>query len=375
MTIQNSKLNNVIELDHGGGGYKSWELLKEIRKILKFKSAWRNCEDDAAVLNIAPLIKARFAGPLRQSEGEARTSARRGDRGILRLKNTPPTPPPVNGGSLVFTTDAFIVDPIFFPGGDIGKIAMCGTINDLSVMGARPLGISLSIVIEEGFLREDLMKIISSINKVSEEANVPVVTGDTKVTEKGKLDKIEITTAGVGIAGEIISNKGAKPDDLIIASGDLGEHTIALLSKRFNYKTKIKSDSKPLNKELEKVGKYLNAAKDPTRGGLAANIVEIAEKSKVRVILDEENLPYKKETIAVSELLGIDIFSLASEGRFIAAVSPKNVKKVLNILLNFNKDAKVIGEASRGRGVYLKTKLGGLHPIEMPKGKLIPRIC
>ena len=140
--------NLTIELDHGGGGYKSWELLKDIRKILKFKGAWQNCEDDAAVLNITPLIK--------------------GDRGIKNggnIKN-PPNPLYQGGGlKLVFTTDAFIVDPIFFPGGDIGKIAMAGTINDLSVMGAKPLGISLSIVIEEGFLKADLMKIISSIDK------------------------------------------------------------------------------------------------------------------------------------------------------------------------------------------------------------------
>lgn len=350
--------NLTIELDHGGGGYKSWELLKEIRNILKFKGKWQNCEDDAAVLELAPLIKGG-----------------RGVRNGGNIKN-PPNPLYQGGGlKLVFTTDAFIVDPIFFPGGDIGKIAMAGTINDLAVMGAKPLGISLSIVIEEGFPKADLMKIISSIDKVSREAGVPVVTGDTKVTGKGKIDKIEITTSGIGIAEKIISNNGAKAGDLIIVSGYLGEHAVALLSSRFNYKTKIKSDSKPLNKELEKVGKYLNACKDPTRGGLAANIVEMAGKSGVSVILDEKDLPYKKETIAVSELLGIDISSLASEGRFIAAVSPKNLSGVLKLLKNFNKDAKVIGRASQGKGVYLKTKLGSLRPIEMPKGKLIPRIC
>ncbi len=321
-----------IELDHGGGGYKSWELLREIRQILKFKGKWRNCEDDAAIFEIG---KEKIA----------------------------------------FTTDAFIVDPIFFPGGDIGKIAMAGTINDLAVMGAKPLGISLSIVIEEGFSKNDLMKIIESINKISRESEVPVVTGDTKVTEKGKIDKIEITTAGIGIARKIISNDGIKPGDEIISSGDLGEHAVTLLSKRFNYQTKIKSDSKPLNIELRKIGSYLNACKDPTRGGLAANLVEMAQKSKVKVVLREESLPYKKETIALSELLGIDIFSLASEGRFIAAVSPKNISRVLKILRRFNPEAKIIGEAERGKGVYLKTKLGSLRPIEMPSGKLIPRIC
>lgn len=321
-----------IELDHGGGGYKSWELLREIRQILKFKGKWRNCEDDAAIFEIGK-------------------------------------------EKLVFTTDAFIVDPIFFPGGDIGKISMAGTINDLAVMGAKPLGISLSIVIEEGFPKKDLMKIIESINKISRESKVPVVTGDTKVTEKGKIDKIEITTAGIGISRKIISNGGIKCGDAIISSGDLGEHTVALLSKRFNYQTKIKSDCRPLNIELQKIGNYLNACKDPTRGGLAANLVEMAQKSKVMVILDEKFLPYKKETIALSEFLGIDIFSLASEGRFIAAVSPKNISRVLKILRRFNPDAKIIGEAGSGKGIYLKTKLGSLRSIEMPSGKLIPRIC
>ncbi len=340
----------------GGGGYKSWELLKDIRGVLKYKGKWKNCEDDAAVFDLDANLGARHPSAL----------------GCLAPK-------------LVFTTDAFIVDPIFFPGGDIGKIAMCGTINDLSVMGAKPIGISLSIVVEEGFPKDDFMKIIASIGKVSEEAGVPIATGDTKVTGKGKIDKIEITTAGVGIAKDIIPNNGIKPGDLIISSGDLGEHAVALLASRFNYKTKLKSDSKPLNKEIEKTKKYLNACKDPTRGGLAANLVEMAEKSKVKVVLDEKTLPYKKETIAITELLGLDIFSLASEGRFIAAVSPKNAKKVLTVLKKFNPEAKIIGEATKGKparrsdsaggGVYLKTILGGLRPIEMPKGKLIPRIC
>lgn len=324
--------NESVELDHGGGGYKSWELLQDIRGVLKSRGKWQNCEDDAATYDLGKQ-------------------------------------------KLVFTSDAFIVEPIFFPGGDIGHIAMCGTINDLSVMGAKPLGVSLSIVMEEGFPKADLMKIMRSINKVSQTAGVPVVTGDTKVMQKGKIDKIEITTAGVGLADRVIENKGIKTGDVIISSGDLGEHAITLLASRFNYKTKIASDSKPLNKEIEQVKDYLNACKDPTRGGLAANIVEMADKSKVKIVLDEKTLPYKKETVAVSELLGIDIFALASEGRFIAAVSPKNIDKTLKILYKFNKEAKVIGVAEKGSGVYLKTKLGALRPIEMPKGKLIPRIC
>lgn len=331
--------NENITLEEGGGGYKSSELISDIRKIVKSVGKWKNSGDDGAVFEL-----------------------------------------PKNPGKLIFTTDAFIVDPIFFPGGDIGKIAMCGTINDLSVMGARPIGISLSIVMEEGFPREDLEKILESIDKVSKESGVPVATGDTKVTEKGKIDKIEITTSGVGLAEKIIPNNGMRVGDFIISSGDLGEHSVALLAKRFNYQTKIKSDSKTLNKEIEKVGKYLGACKDPTRGGLAANLGEMAEKAGLRVVLDEENLPYKKEVRAVTELLGLDIFSLASEGRFLASVSPKNAPKALKILKTFNKEAKIIGKAQKAKnkqevGVFLETKLGGSRKIEIPRGKLIPRIC
>ncbi len=321
-----------IQLDHGGGGQKSSELISMIRNIISDKGKWKNQLDDAATLRI-------------------------GDK------------------HLVFTTDAYIVDPIFFPGGDIGKIAVCGTINDLAMMGAIPQGLSLSMVIEEGFPIEDLLKISKSIQKASHEAGVPIATGDTKVTPKGKIDKIEITTAGVGFAKNVISNSGAKVGDIVISSGDLGEHTVALLSSRFNYKTKIISDSKTLNREIAETAKFLHAAKDPTRGGLAANIIEIAEKSKVKIILDEQLLPFKKETMAVAGLLGIDILSFASEGRFIAAVSEKDADKVLKLLKKFNPEAKIIGRVEKGRGVYLETNLGSLRPIEMPRGKLVPRIC
>lgn len=343
--------NKSITLDMGGGGLKSGEIISIIRKNFPKSSKWKNIEDDGAVFEL----------------------------GLSANPSAFQAPPLVKGrrlnAKLVFTTDAFIVDPIFFPGGDIGKIAMCGTINDLSVMGAKPIGIGLSLVIEEGFPIEDLKKIMQSIGKISRETKIPIVTGDTKVTEKGKIDKIEITTSGIGLAKNIISNNGAKIGDYIISSGELGEHAVALLAKRFNYKTKITSDCKPLNREIEKVGEYLNACKDPTRGGLSANLNEIADKSKIKIVLDEKTLPYKKEVVAVSELLGIDKFSLASEGRFIASVSEKNVKKVLNILQKFNLEVKIIGRAEKGSGVYLKTELGGMRKIEVPRGKLIPRIC
>ena len=187
---------------------------------------------------------------------------------------------------------------------------------------------------------------------------------------------------GVGLVKKVISNSGAKAGDVIITSGDLGEHTVALLSSRFNYKTKVVSDSKTLHEEIAKVGKFLHAVKDPTRGGLAANIIEIAEKSKVKIVLDEQTLPFKKETSAIANFLGIDVLSFASEGRFIAAVPEKDSQKVLKILKTFNKEAKIIGRVEKpvrrgggGNSVFLKTNLGIERKIEMPKGKLVPRIC
>jgi hydrogenase expression/formation protein HypE len=332
--------NKTIELEMGAGGKKSEELIGRIRKVLSFKGQWKNISDDGASFDLSILTS------------------------NVREK-----------GNLVFTTDAFIVDPIFFPGGDIGKIAMSGTLNDLAVMGARPIGISLSVVIEEGFPQKDLMKIMKSISQVSKETNVPIATGDTKVTEKGKLDKIEITTAGVGFADKIISNNGTKSDDVIISSGDLGEHTVALLAKRFNYKTKIRSDSAPFIKEIQATKKYLHAVKDPTRGGLAAVLNEMAEKSRLRFVLDEKILPFKKETVAIAELLGIDKFSFASEGRFVATVSQKDAPEAIRILRKYNPEAKIIGKTERGRGVWLKTSLGSFKKIEVPQGKLVPRIC
>ena len=321
-----------ISLDVGSGGHASWEFFKDLRKILKYTGKWTNTGDDAAVYNLG-------------------------------------------AKKLVMTTDAFIIDPIFFKGGDIGKIAMCGTINDISVMGAVPIGIALSLVIEEGFPTFDLERILKSINKISRETKVPVVTGDTKVTEKGKIDKIEITTAGIGTADKIIGNGNARPGDKIIASGNLGEHGAVILGQRFNYKTNLKSDSKPILKEMQSVKSYLHAAKDPTRGGLSENLNEMAEKSKVKIVLDEKCLPYNKEAVAISDLLGINLLALPSEGRFIASVPEKYAAKVVKKLQKFNREAKIIGEAEKGRGVYMKTAIGGLRPVEMPRGKLIPRIC
>jgi hydrogenase expression/formation protein HypE len=360
--MENRK-NKFVELEDGGGGEKSSQLISEIRKFFPKSKNWKNTEDDGAVFDFSKYLTPN------PSPWKACLSGRQGE----------------GSNKLVFTTDAFIVDPIFFPGGDIGKIAICGTINDLSVMGAVPIGISLSVVIEEGFPLEDLKKIMQSIGKVSKETGVPVVTGDTKVTEKGKIDKIEITTSGVGLASKIIENGGAKVGDVIIASGNLGEHAVALLANRFSYRTKIKSDCQPVTAEIQSILPYLTSCKDPTRGGMAAVLNEMAEKSKTRFILKEANLPFAKETVALSGLLGIDKFSFPSEGRFVGTVRERDAEKMIKILSKFNKEAKIIGIVARpachasrsdaGVGVWIKTKLGSEKKIEVPRGKLIPRIC
>lgn len=313
------------------------QLIDLIRKHISFKGQWQATDEDSAVYEYP--------------------------RGL--------------GRKLVFTTDAFVVDPIFFKGGNIGDLAFNGTLNDLLVQGAKPLGISLAVVLEEGFLLADFEKILKTIGGVSRKMNVPIATGDTKVVPKGAIDKIMLTTAGIGVADKILSDRGLKPGDKIIASGDLGSHGAALLAHRFKYKAKLQSDTKPLISELFAVKEYLTSAKDPTRGGIAAVLNEMAEKSKVKIILDEKKIPVKKETCAISNLLGIDKYSLASEGRFVAGVKSKNVHKALAILEKFNKDACIIGEVNgmkSGRGVFIKG-LTGEKKLNVPEGILIPRIC
>jgi hydrogenase expression/formation protein HypE len=242
-------------------------------------------------------------------------------------------------------------------------------------MGAKPIGISLAMVLEEGFPKDALRKLIFSIQKISKKTKIPVVTGDTKVSQRGKLDKIEITTAGVGLTQKIIDNRGLKPGDKVISSGKFGEHGAVILAERFNYKTKIKSDSRPIFQEIQSILKYLTSAKDPTRGGLAANLNELAEKGKVKIILEDKQLLFKKEILALTGLLGIDPFILPSEGRFIATVKRDFAQRAVQTLKKFNKEAAIIGEIKKGRGVFLKTKIGSLRPISMPEGRLIPRIC
>ncbi len=355
----------MIKLAHGSGGREMGELISLIRKNIPYKGDWECTDEDSAVLKYA-------------NRREWESELMRKNFGILR----PPGARAQNdaffsggkGENLVFTTDAFVVSPIFFKGGNIGDLAFNGTVNDLLMQGAKPLGISLALVIEEGFLLADLEKILKSIGKISKNIKVPIATGDTKVVPKGAIDKIMITTAGVGMAENIISDRGLKPGNKIIASGSLGDHGAALLAGRFNYKTSLKSDTKPLLREMEEVKKYLTSAKDPTRGGIASVLNEMAEKSKVRIILDEDKIPISKETSSICKLLGIDKYSLASEGRFVAGAEEKNLNKVIKILKKFNKNSCAIGIVEKGDGVFIKNSRGE-KKLELPTGVLVPRIC
>jgi hydrogenase expression/formation protein HypE len=331
-----------VTLSQGSGGSEMQELIKRFAfSSIAEKKGWKNCDSDSATLDLG------------------------------------------DGKSIVFTTDSFIVDPISFPGGDIGHIAMCGTINDLSVMGARPLGISLGVVMEEGFPIEELDRIISSIDKVSKSTGIPVVTGDTKVMQKGKLDRILINTSGVGIVdNDILRARNISIGDKIIISGGLGEHAVALLSKRFDYTTDIISDSKPVIEEMDAIRDMVKIAKDPTRGGIASILNELCEKHNVSMLLYEEKVPAKAEVRKVVEMLGINLYELACEGRIVCIVSPKNASIVEEKLKSFNRDAAIIGEITQGNldgnteknKVIIQTFLGK-RILPMPTGTIVPRIC
>jgi len=288
--------------------------------------------------------------------------------------------------ALAFTTDSYVVNPIFFPGADIGKLAICGTVNDLSVVGAEPLYISCGFVIEEGLDLSILKAVIQSMKSAAKKAGVKVVTGDTKVVEKGKADKIFINTSGVGvIEGNVKLGKSRiKPGDKVIINGFIGEHEIAVLSERegFDFESDIKSDCAPLNgliSNILKLGSGIKFMRDPTRGGLATVLNEIVEGSDYGIELNEEDIPISDGVMAACELLGFESIYLANEGKVVAIVSDADAKRVLNIMRRhpLGKDAKIVGEVvkvPKGK-VILKTKVGGMRLIEMLTGEQLPRIC
>ncbi|MBL7175043.1 MAG: hydrogenase expression/formation protein HypE [Desulfobacteraceae bacterium] len=331
-----------ILLDHGSGGRASHELIKELL-FPPFKNAILADMDDSAVITI----------------GDQR---------------------------LAFSTDSYTVDPIFFPGGDIGEIAVNGTVNDLSMCGAKPLYLSVGLIIEEGFSIADLRKILESMKRAAAEANVLIVTGDTKVVQKKAADKIFINTSGVGAvpSGIHISGKKAKPGDRILLSGFIADHGITILTQRegLTFESPIGSDTAPLNRMVEEMmvaSSHIHTLRDPTRGGLATSLNEIAIQSQVGIKLYEKKIPIRDETRGACELLGLDALYLANEGKLIACVAPEDAERVLAVVRNnpYGKNASIIGDviSDNAGKAFMETAIGGKRIIDMLTGEPLPRIC
>ncbi|MBM4240203.1 MAG: hydrogenase expression/formation protein HypE [Euryarchaeota archaeon] len=290
---------------------------------------------------------------------------------------------PLGDSEIVISTDGHTVDPIFFPGGDIGKLSIAGTVNDISVMGAKPVAIASAMVIREGFPADDLEIILRSMDEVCTESDVAIITGDTKVMEKDKLDKIIIITTGIGIVkkDEVKSDSGLEIGDKLILSGSIGDHGISLMSYRegFGFETDLKSDVAPIweivEKSLEIGG--VKAMKDPTRGGLANTLNELATKSNVGMLINEDNVPVKKEVLAASEMLGIDPYEVANEGKVVMGVEADKAEEILKAIrtTKYGKEAQIIGEVTDDDHVILETSLGGKRILEPPIADPVPRVC
>jgi hydrogenase expression/formation protein HypE len=333
----------MILLDHGSGGLASQQLISEVF-IKHLDNPILNSLEDSAI-----------------------------------LENL--------GGRLAFTTDSYVVDPIFFPGGDIGKLAVHGTINDLAMRGANPHALSLGLILEEGLLFDELERVIISIAEACREAGVYVVTGDTKVVPKGKGDKIFINTSGIGFVeeGVDISSKYAKEGDVVILSGTMGDHGITIMTRRAGIALQgdLKSDTMPLHRLVAALLKGLpgdiHTLRDPTRGGVASTLNEIAENSGLSIEIDNEALPVRPQVNAACELLGLEPLYLANEGKCLVIVSGNKAEEALRIMHGTpeGKDAVVIGKLVAGKAgrVVIKTPVGGARVVTPLHGMPLPRIC
>ncbi|GFO70523.1 hydrogenase expression/formation protein HypE [Geomonas limicola] len=334
--------NDLILLGHGSGGKLSHQLLDDLI-IAKLSRTPVRGQNDAALVELA-------------------------------------------GAKLAFTTDSYVVDPIFFPGGNIGDLAVNGTVNDLAMMGACPRFLSVGLILEEGFSKAELAAILDSMAAAAESAGVSIVTGDTKVVPKGKGDRIFINTSGIGVIEHTLTIDGAsaQPGDQVLVNGSIGDHGIAVLSARegLEIDSGIVTDSAALNglvQELLALGESLHVLRDPTRGGVATTLKEIAAQSEVNIVLDEESLPINLGVKGVCSILGLDPLYVANEGKLLAIVAPERAGEALEIMRRhpLGKDAAVIGEVTGtadGR-VQMRTSVGGLRGVEMLAGEQLPRIC
>jgi len=334
--------NDRILLSHGSGGKLSYQLVQNI-----FVKAFQN----------------EYLLPLN-------------DQAIFNLP----------ASRIAFTTDSYVIHPIFFPGGDIGKLSVCGTINDLAVGGADPLFLSASFIIEEGLLVEELKAVVDSMSLTANNAGVKIITGDTKVVERGKGDKLFINTCGIGIIHNNVnlSPSFIRPGDVIIVSGSVGDHGIAILAHRSDIRMEapIESDCAALHRLVKDVISQSNgirAMRDPTRGGLATTLNELAISSNLGMLINELNIPLKEEVKGACEILGFDPLYLANEGKLIAIVSEDSAKTVLETMKKnpLGRNASIIGTVIRepqGK-VFLETSVGNKRILDMLSGEQLPRIC
>jgi len=291
-----------------------------------------------------------------------------------------------NSQRLAFTTDSYVVEPLFFPDGNIGSLAVNGTLNDLAMMGARPLCLSVGLIIEEGFSRRELAEILSSMREAADAAGVAIVTGDTKVVPRGKADRLFINTSGIGVFDHdlVIAGNGARPGDSVLVSGTIGDHGIAVLAKRegLDLESEIVSDCAALHgivAEILKEGAAVHVLRDPTRGGVATTLKEIALQSQVGITLWEATLPFNGAVKGVCAILGLDPLYVANEGKLLGIVAPERAEAVLERMRAhpLGREAAIIGKvtgAPAGR-VEMETVVGGRRAVDMLAGEQLPRIC
>lgn len=334
--------NDLILLGHGSGGRLSHQLLEEL--VIPILSGIPvSAQNDAAVLDLG-------------------------------------------GARLAFTTDSYVVDPVFFPGGNIGDLAVNGTVNDLAMVGARPRAISVGLILEEGFSRGELGEILRSMREAADRAGIVIVAGDTKVVPRGKADKIFINTSGIGVFGHDLEIHGAnaRVGDKILINGTIGDHGIAIMAKRegLELEVDVRSDCAPLNGLVEEIlaeGDAIHVLRDPTRGGVATTLKEIALQSDVTITLDESALPLKGAVRGVCAVLGLDPLYVANEGKVLVFVDPEAAERTLDRMRRhpLGTESSLFGEvtSSGGGKVRMETVVGGMRAVEMLSGEQLPRIC
>ncbi len=333
--------SDCVQLSHGSGGRMTYQLIHDI-----FYPAFKN-----------PLLEQNHDGCIFNMEK----------------------------GCIAYSTDSFVVDPIFFPGGNIGDLAINGTVNDLACCGAKPLYLTAGFIMEEGLPLNDLQQIVLSMKEASEKAGVKIIAGDTKVVERGKCDKIFINTSGIGIVPDKIniSPRNVSPGDVVICSGPIGVHGITILSEResLGFETILQSDTASLNNmifELLNCIGVVHLLRDPTRGGVATTLNEIAHSAHVEIVLDENSLPIPEAVRSASEILGLDPLYIANEGVILVILPEEYSSKAIQIMNNFpeGKEATIIGRVETGKSlVRMKTLYGGYRIIDMLTGDQLPRIC